>query len=283
MVRDRSIPVPFVQEVGSQSLLDGKAIGMKGEIKTHTFSSSKFFFALATGPTIYGTNRSDMAIFVQYREKEGWVVNQLVNEVWQTEERFPIGDGVEPGKEVYVRIAPFDTYFEIYANGEKVGERNYNAATPLNSIKYVYVDEDIELHRIQFEDNYYMVPFFYDFPSFATGKTLFVSGKPNEDASQFGINFQKDDDNIVFEFNPRFDDQEIVRNSKIDGDWGTEEKDGAFAFTKGEAFELIFDTSEDGWTVYVNGSKYCTYANRMPVSDVKQLTIVGDVELNSIH
>ena len=39
--------------------------------------------------------------------------------------------------------------------------------------------------------------------------------------------------------NPRFDQHEVVRNSYIYGDWGSEENGGGFPLVKGVNFEII--------------------------------------------
>lgn len=44
---------------------------------------------------------------------------------------------------------------------------------------------------------------------------------------------------VVFHFNPRFNEQTIVRNSNIDGRWGPEERGGGFPFVQGRRFEVV--------------------------------------------
>lgn len=55
---------------------------------------------------------------------------------------------------------------------------------------------------------------------------------------RFHIDFMKGPD-VVFHFNPRFNEQTIVRNSNIDGCWGPEERGGGFPFVQGSRFEVV--------------------------------------------
>lgn len=43
---------------------------------------------------------------------------------------------------------------------------------------------------------------------------------------------------VVFHFNPRFNEQTIVRNSNLGGYWGPEEREGGFPFVQGRRFEV---------------------------------------------
>lgn len=43
---------------------------------------------------------------------------------------------------------------------------------------------------------------------------------------------------MVFHFNPRFPEEQVVRNSNLGGYWGPEERDGGFPFVPGRQFEV---------------------------------------------
>lgn len=43
---------------------------------------------------------------------------------------------------------------------------------------------------------------------------------------------------VAFHFNPRFNEQTVVRNSNINGVWGPEERGGGFPFVPGGRFEV---------------------------------------------
>lgn len=58
-------------------------------------------------------------------------------------------------------------------------------------------------------------------------------------ACRFHVDFIKGSD-VVFHFNPRFNENTIVRNSNLRGCWGPEEREGPFPFVQGRRFEVFF-------------------------------------------
>ena len=60
---------------------------------------------------------------------------------------------------------------------------------------------------------------------------------------RFHVDFIKeeedeDDEEVVFHLNPRFYEQQVVRNSNMDRGSGPEERDGGFPFIQGQRFEV---------------------------------------------
>ena len=74
---------------------------------------------------------------------------------------------------------------------------------------------------------------------------------------RFSINLQcpsisqrhKNETDILFHFNPRFKDEIIVRNSKLCGDWGTEEREGDFIFKVGTEFTIEIESQDENFAV----------------------------------
>ena len=52
-------------------------------------------------------------------------------------------------------------------------------------------------------------------------------------------------------FNPRFNQNCIVRNTMQSGSWGFEERDGGLPFAKGQLFEIIIMTTASSYQVCV--------------------------------
>ena len=57
------------------------------------------------------------------------------------------------------------------------------------------------------------------------------------------------EENIAFHFNPRFSESAVVMNSKIDGDWGEEERSEEFPFQHGRDFDMDIYFKEKGYKV----------------------------------
>ena len=73
------------------------------------------------------------------------------------------------------------------------------------------------------------------------GRVITVSGRSNNNASRFEFNLlagQHNGADVIFHFNPRFDQREAVRNSCQGGGWGQEEKQGGFPLQPGQQFEI---------------------------------------------
>ncbi|XP_039284998.1 galectin-8 [Nilaparvata lugens] len=89
---------------------------------------------------------------------------------------------------------------------------------------------------------------------------------------------------IGFHFNPRFDQQYIARNSKIDGKWGIEEAQSycRFPFSRGDKFCVEIFATHNEFMVAVNGLHYCAFSYRYPLFDLNRIEIFGNLTLQKI-
>lgn len=127
-----------------------------------------------------------------------------------------------------------------------------------------------------------MVP--YDLPLHAgimPRLLLTIVAEPVPGADRFHIDLIKGPD-VVFHFNPRFNEQTIVRNSNLRGCWGPEEREGGFPFVQGQRFELKILVEDDMFKVAVDGNHLLEYEHRVGgLEEVTLLRVVGDVILHS--
>lgn len=108
-----------------------------------------------------------------------------------------------------------------------------------------------------------------------------IVGEPVPGADRFQVDFIKGSD-IVFHFNPRFNERTIVRNSNLGGCWGPEEREGGFPFVQGQRFELKILVEEDMFKVAVDGTHLLEYEHRVGgLEEVTLLRVVGDIVLHS--
>lgn len=82
-------------------------------------------------------------------------------------------------------------------------------------------------------------------------------------------------ENCCFHFNPRFNDNRIVRNTMIDGTWGVEEVNGGMPLVKGQEFELKIECRPDDFLILVNGKEFVMYRHRMHPSCATQISMWG--------
>ena len=81
--------------------------------------------------------------------------------------------------------------------------------------------------------------------------TLHFHSSPISFLSRFDINLCCDcvDEERAFHFNPRFFQNETVRNSKLGGGYGDEETDGDFPFEAGKVYRIDIQVQDDYYKV----------------------------------
>ncbi|XP_035239859.1 uncharacterized protein LOC118208956 [Anguilla anguilla] len=116
------------------------------------------------------------------------------------------------------------------------------------------------------------------------GMSLYLRGTiPSEDINRFHINLEGGGD-VAVHFNPRFSGwRGVVFNTRDNGQWQAEEKVKEMSFRKGESFELVFNVTSEGYQVNVDGRELHMYKHRVPLEQVTDLVIGGDVLVQTIN
>ncbi|XP_061551915.1 galectin-3b isoform X2 [Phycodurus eques] len=131
------------------------------------------------------------------------------------------------------------------------------------------------------------VPFSQKIPDgLRTGKIISIKGNIKPNANKVTVDLCSGHD-LAFHFNPRFNEngkKAIVRNSKIGGRWGNEERSlPRFPFVAGQPFELRIECASDMFKVFVQGSHLLDFHHRLPnVRQIQKLDIYGDVTLSHV-
>ncbi|XP_063222308.1 galectin-4-like [Bacillus rossius redtenbacheri] len=120
-----------------------------------------------------------------------------------------------------------------------------------------------------------------------TGRTITIKGSILPDATRMSINLVcgcSEDSDLALHLNPRFDLDQVVRNSRVAGRWGDEE---VAALTKnplrrGAAFVIAIFVAEEEFLISLNGRHFCSYSFRVPLQRVVSLAIHGDVRVDSL-
>ena len=111
-------------------------------------------------------------------------------------------------------------------------------------------------------------------------RVVYIHGRA-PDSGRFSINFVTGDD-IAFHFNPRFNQNEVVRNTYSNGAWGPEERHGGFPFQEGEEFEVVIVCKEDQYEVSVGGQYFISYNHRIPYTSDMTLRLDGVAEIKKL-
>ncbi|XP_038642139.1 galectin-9B-like isoform X2 [Scyliorhinus canicula] len=92
-------------------------------------------------------------------------------------------------------------------------------------------------------------------------------------------------DNIALHINQRFDENAVVRNSRINQNWGAEERDVPFLpFVPGQTFEVLIVIQPNCYKVSVNGRHLFNYNHRLqPLNQIDQLEVTGDISLSLVQ
>uniref|UniRef100_A0A8C7L9D6 Galectin n=1 Tax=Oncorhynchus kisutch TaxID=8019 RepID=A0A8C7L9D6_ONCKI len=99
------------------------------------------------------------------------------------------------------------------------------------------------------------------------GRNIIVQGVVNHNADRFYVNLRFNS-GVAFHFNPRFDENTVVRNSLLKEQWGPEERKGGMPFYRGQPFTVTITCDTKCYRVMVNGVQMFSYNHLMTLSSV---------------
>ncbi|XP_072885519.1 galectin-9-like isoform X3 [Hemitrygon akajei] len=109
-----------------------------------------------------------------------------------------------------------------------------------------------------------------------------VIGTVKVNSHRFAVNLIASySNNIALHINQRFDENAVVRNTRTNKNWGTEERSLPFLpFVPGQTFELQIHVEPTCYKVLVNGRHLFNYNHRLqPLNQIDKLEVTGDVTL----
>uniref|UniRef100_A0A8W4FD45 Galectin n=1 Tax=Sus scrofa TaxID=9823 RepID=A0A8W4FD45_PIG len=83
-------------------------------------------------------------------------------------------------------------------------------------------------------------------------------------------------------FNPRLDESSVVFNSLEHGAWGREERGPGIPFQRGQPFDVLLITTDEGFKVVVGDLEYHHFRHRMPPTRVRAVEVGGDLQLELV-
>ncbi|XP_051966575.1 galectin-9-like [Xyrauchen texanus] len=296
-------PFPGLIQGGLQ---DGKSIIISGRVLP---GANRFHVNLQCG----SQSKADVALHFnpRYENGSGYVVNNAYqNGCWGSEERkyetpFP------SGQPFTLQILVSMDAYKISTNGRHF--MDFRHRIPFTRVDTVFVDGMVELNSIAFQNpmSYfppqpgyppqYTAPPGCGFPSYPApaaytipyksvingglhpGKNMVIHGVINPNATRITFNLRHRT-GIALHYNPRFDENVVVRNTHHMEKWGTEERFGGMPFKRGETFQVTISCNPHHYNVFVNGQQAHTYNHRYTkLDDIDILEVCGDLQLTSVQ
>ncbi|XP_001496714.2 galectin-7-like [Equus przewalskii] len=117
------------------------------------------------------------------------------------------------------------------------------------------------------------------------GNVMRIRGVVPDNAGRFFVNLlcsEGPEAEYALHFNPRLDRSEVVFNTMEQGRWGREERGQGIPFQRGQPFDVLIITTEDGFKAVVGDSEYYHFRHRIPPANVRLLEVGGDLQLDSV-
>lgn len=126
--------------------------------------------------------------------------------------------------------------------------------------------------------------------NFPPGSTIMLTGSLFDDIKRFYINLQGPEvkkqrhkietevTDIPFHFNVRFDENTVVCNSMMFGNWGSEERHD-LPIAPGQEFSIKIICDIQVFRIFVNDKLYCLYEHRLNPENITSVAIQGPLKL----
>ncbi|KAM4825697.1 galectin-4 [Thomomys bottae] len=213
-----------------------------------------------------------------------------------------------------------DQHYKVVVNGTPFYE--YSHRLPLQMVTHLQVDGDLELQSINFLGGQRpMTTPAYPGPGYAPGytppqmnslptmegpptfnppvpykgrlqgglsarRTIIIKGYVPPSGKSFVINLKVGSSgDLALHINPRLGEGSVVRNSFLNGSWGSEERKISYnPFGPGQFFDLSIRCGLDRFKVYANGQHLFDFSHRLSAFQrVDMVEVHGDVTLSYVQ
>jgi len=272
-----NITVPHVRHVPN-GIKTGQTITVQGNI----VNKERFDINLSNGREATTPNPTcDVPLHVcSMTYLDEVILNTMINGVWGKEERHKVPFGDKSAFEYQVRMET--NYYEIYYNKKSIAR--YAHRVPLARVTDICVSGCISLSRVETsgggggQQDVGQLPYTVD-ATLDVGSRVVVEGTVRGEGGRFSITFQTDNGDYGYYFQPRFDQKDVVCNSKLNGKWGTEDRATSFPFELGSSFQVVVHVEQDVFRSYVNGTELCRFAHVVDPQSISKIVVDGQLEL----
>ncbi|XP_011494826.1 PREDICTED: tectonin beta-propeller repeat-containing protein [Ceratosolen solmsi marchali] len=129
---------------------------------------------------------------------------------------------------------------------------------------------------------------------FESGSSLNISVCIHDDADRISFNLvchyttinknkqSTESNGVAFHFNPRLNENVIIRNTYENNQWGAEERSGESPLKAGANFSLLINCEDRGYRVFINNVEFTYFCHRIPPQNITHLRIKGKMTLSSV-
>nr|XP_061797054.1 galectin-9-like [Nerophis lumbriciformis] len=237
----------------------------------------------------------------RYDSRPSYVVtNTFQHGCWGNEERKK-NSPLAIGTDFKLLITVSKDFYQLYINGSHFME--YRHRIPFSRVNSISIAGKVDISSITFTNSMAMFPPSPGFPSqpgFAPpvyavpykaflsggvlpGRTITIHGTVHPNATRFHININHPT-GIALHYNPRLNENIVVRNTKRGEKWGSEERGGPMPFRKGQPFTLTIYCEIHSFRIVANGAHVHDYKHRFTqLNRLSELEIAGDITITSVN
>ncbi|KAF7988805.1 hypothetical protein HCN44_007115 [Aphidius gifuensis] len=129
---------------------------------------------------------------------------------------------------------------------------------------------------------------------FSINSSLNITAYIHDDADRLSFNLvchmstinnknkNNDTHDVALHFNPRLNENIIVRNTYKNNKWGDEERDDNVLFKKSTNINIIINCEKNGYRIFINNTEYTYYNHRIIPDNITHLKIKGFMTINKI-